>query len=109
MVGRRTDMVATTKMTRNFQVTVPKAAREQLGLGQGDIFAVEVRGNDLVLKRQHLVDADQAWFYTEEWQAGEREVDEAIARGEVIGPFKTADDLMDHVEAHIASRTDAKE
>jgi hypothetical protein len=25
--------------------------------------------------------ADQAWFWTPEWQAGEREVDEAIAAG----------------------------
>lgn len=27
--------------------------------------------------------ASQAWFWTEEWQAGEREVDEQVARGEV--------------------------
>jgi hypothetical protein len=26
---------------------------------------------------------DQAWFWTEEWQAGEREASEQIARGEV--------------------------
>ncbi|MGH7866067.1 MAG: hypothetical protein ACREP9_00205 [Candidatus Dormibacteraceae bacterium] len=28
------------------------------------------------------IDPDQAWFWTPEWQAGEREVDEALARGE---------------------------
>ncbi len=30
-----------------------------------------------------------AYFYTPEWQAREREADEAIARGDVIGPFPT--------------------
>ena len=29
------------------------------------------------------VPADEAWFWQESWQAGEREVDEHIARGEV--------------------------
>lgn len=28
------------------------------------------------------IDPDQAWFWTREWQEKEREVDEAIARGE---------------------------
>lgn len=30
------------------------------------------------------IPADQAWYWTEEWQAGEREVDEEIARGESV-------------------------
>lgn len=29
------------------------------------------------------VPADEAWFWQEGWQAGEREVDELVARGEV--------------------------
>lgn len=28
------------------------------------------------------VDPDQAWFWTPEWQAGEREADEELRRGE---------------------------
>jgi len=31
----------------------------------------------------HPIPADQAWFWTPEWQEGEREVDEHIARGEI--------------------------
>jgi hypothetical protein len=45
--------------------------------------------------------ASQAWFWTEEWQAGEREVDEAIARGEVRD-FASAEELT----AHLRSITD---
>ncbi|MEA2615166.1 MAG: hypothetical protein QOE72_949 [Chloroflexota bacterium] len=32
--------------------------------------------------KSRRIEPDQAWFWTPEWQEGEREVDEAIARGE---------------------------
>ena len=33
------------------------------------------------MRPKKLIDADQAWFWTEEWQKGEREASEDIARG----------------------------
>jgi len=36
-----------------------------------------------------LIDPDQKWWWTEEWQKGEREAEEAIANGDLIGPFET--------------------
>ena len=42
-------------------------------------------------------DDDQAWFWTPEWQAKEREADEAIAKGEMSGPFETAQELIQHL------------
>ena len=102
-------MVATTKMTRNFQVTVPKAAREQLGLDRGDIFAVEVRGNDLVLRRQQLVDEDQAWFHTEEWQERMQRAQEQFASGDVVGPFESVADYIAHAEERAARRRAGEE
>jgi len=33
---------------------------------------------------------DQRYFYTREWQLKEREADEAIAQGDLIGPFDDA-------------------
>jgi len=38
-------------------------------------------------------DPDQAYFWTKEWQAGEREADEDIAAGRVE-TFDTMDDLL---------------
>ena len=40
----------------------------------------------------------RAWFWTDDWQAGEREVDEAIARGDVTG-FASAAELMAHLRS----------
>ena len=44
------------------------------------------------------VPASQAWFWTEEWQEGEREVDEHIARGELT-TFDSVDELVEYLNA----------
>ncbi len=44
-------------------------------------FAID-EGGDVSVRGYIAIPADQAWFFTREWQAGEREADEQIARGE---------------------------
>ena len=44
-------------------------------------------------KRPRHIPADQAWFWTPEWQAGEREVDADLAGGRVK-TFKSAKELI---------------
>lgn len=53
-----------------------------------------------VLKRPAHVPKDEEWFWTEEWQAGEREVDEALARGE-YKDFESVEDLIADLHAHV--------
>jgi hypothetical protein len=42
---------------------------------------------------------DQAWYWSDEWQAKEREASEAIERGELSGPFQTAEDVVRHLRS----------
>lgn len=42
-------------------------------------------------------DREQAWFWTDEWQAGEREVDDHIARGE-IESFDSMTEFLETLE-----------
>jgi AbrB family looped-hinge helix DNA binding protein len=64
------------------QVTIPAHIRKELGLKDGDPVWMEVTEDGNVLLRPHDErDADQWWFWTPEWQAKEREVDEDIAAG----------------------------
>ena len=86
----------TTKITRNFQVSIPKTIRDQLRLEEGDLLEVEERDGEIVMVPKRLIDADQAWFWSREWQEGEREVDEDIKAGRLIGPFKTIEELKKH-------------
>jgi len=47
-------------------------------------------GDGIFLIPSKRIPKGQRYFYTEEWQAKEREADESIARGEVTGPFSNA-------------------
>ncbi|HEU5406236.1 MAG TPA: hypothetical protein VFU48_00610 [Nitrospira sp.] len=40
------------------------------------------------------INSDQAWFWTEEWQAGEREIDARIAAGRTIRHASTEEFLV---------------
>ncbi len=89
-----------TKLSASGQVTIPKEIRKTLQLKPGDVLRVMVEDSRVVLIPQSLIDPDQAWFWTEEWQKGEREADEAIRAGKLYGPFDSAEEMMAHFEAH---------
>lgn len=81
-----------TKVTRNGQITLPAQARRALQIEEGDYVEVRVNsGGSITLTPKKLVDKEQAYFWTEEWQRGEREADEEIAAGR----HKTFDDVED--------------
>ncbi len=42
---------------------------------------------------------DQAWFWTPEWQAMEREAEVDIAEDRISGPFETAEELIGHLRS----------
>jgi len=71
-------------LRRNGQITLPAAVRRRLRATEGDVFVAEFRDPDqLVLRKQSLVDASQAYFWTDEWQRGEHEAQDDIRRGRV--------------------------
>lgn len=90
--------MCTTKVGPKHQVTIPKDVFEQLRLDVGDYLDVQVRGNTITMVPAKLIPKEDAWFYTPEWQAKERQAGEAIARGKVSGPFTSAKELIAHLE-----------
>lgn len=84
------------RVTRSFQVSIPKQIREALRLEEGDLIEVEERNGEIVMIPKKLIDADQAWFWTREWQEGEREVDEDLRAGRVLGPFRSIEEMKKH-------------
>lgn len=65
------------------QLTLPDAIRKAARLSEGDYLEVSVEAGTIVMRPKKLIDADQAWFWTDEWQRGEREASEDIVRGRV--------------------------
>jgi AbrB family looped-hinge helix DNA binding protein len=89
--------MAITRISPKHQITIPKEAFEKLHLEVGDFLEVDVAEEGLLLIPKKLISKDQIWFWTKEWQQKEKEVDEAIARGELSGPFKKSDELIRHL------------
>lgn len=82
-----------TKVTRNGQITLPAALRRAVNIEEGDYIAVRVEGDSLVLTPQKLIDKSQAYYWTEEWQAAEREADEDKKAGR-FKTFATVEELL---------------
>ncbi|MBU0567176.1 AbrB/MazE/SpoVT family DNA-binding domain-containing protein [bacterium] len=82
------------QLRRHSQITMPARIRKDLRLKEGDYLEAEVEDGVILLRPKELIDKDQAWFWTKEWQEGEREADEDIKTGRVAGPFNTAAELL---------------
>jgi AbrB family looped-hinge helix DNA binding protein len=89
--------MAITRIGPKHQITIPQETFEQLGLEPGDFLEVLVRDDVLYLVPQKLIPREQAWFWAREWQEREREADAVIANEELSGPFKTVDELIQHL------------
>ena len=64
------------------QITLPREIREAARLQEGDPVEVEVLADGVIqIRPKKIIDASQAWFWTPEWQAGEREASADIEAG----------------------------
>ena len=82
------------KVTRHGQITIPKSIRDELSLAEGDYVEVSRDQEGILLrpKKVMIVDPDQAFFWSDEWQERERRADEDIRSGR-IHRLESVDDL----------------
>jgi len=86
--------MARTTLRAKGQLTLPDDVRKAANLQEGDLMEAEVSDSgEVILRPLATVDRSQAWFWTPEWQAGEREATEQARRGEGER-FKTGDDFL---------------
>jgi AbrB family looped-hinge helix DNA binding protein len=92
-------MATLTRLTSGGQVTLPKEIRIKARMLAGDLVEVRLdKEGHIVLTPKKLVDASQAYFWTEEWQKGERKADEDIKAGRVKR-FKSAAVAVKYLES----------
>jgi len=70
-------VVKRVKVTRSYQVTIPVEVRKFLGIRVGDYLSVSVMGNRIVLEKVE----DELPTFRSERKVGEREIEEALAKG----------------------------
>lgn len=85
------------KVSPGGQVRIPKEVMERLHISTGDYLDFEFIDNRLVVKAKKLIDADQAWFWTKEWQEAEKQAEEDIRRGRVSKAFFTAEEGISYL------------
>lgn len=92
-------MSTLTKLTTGGQITLPKEIRVKTNIQPGDFVEVKLdEEGRIVLTPKKLMDASQAYFWTKEWQKGERQADEDIKAGRVK-KFKSMDDAVKYLES----------
>lgn len=85
--------MARTTLRARGQVTLPEEIRAAANLEEGDLLEAELTDEGILLRPQRVIDADQAWFWTREWQEGEREADENISAGRLT-TFESSEEFL---------------
>jgi len=87
------------KVKRYCQITLPSLIRKKFNIDEGDYLEIEEIDGNMVLKPVKVVQSDLAYFYTKEWQEGEKEADKDIAKGRMHGPFDNVEDFAKAMES----------
>ena len=82
----------------NGQITLPASVRRQARVDEGDSLAVRIDEEGIHLVPQVMVDRSQAYFWTERWQAGEREAEANLQSGH-YQDFDSIEDLLADLES----------
>ncbi len=84
---------AVIRVQKNKNITLPTWLMNRFHVGVGDFVRLEATKDGVLLKPAKLIDPSQAYFWTPEWQAGEREAEADIRAGR-IKRFKSVKELM---------------
>jgi AbrB family looped-hinge helix DNA binding protein len=79
------------------QITLPKEILDELEIKKGDNLEIIIQDGKIIITPVLVIDRSQAWFWTKEWQDGEREADEDIRMGRVSKAMNL-DELMEHLD-----------
>ena len=92
-------LTARAKIRPKAQLTLPEEIRRALHIGEGDEVEFAVHEDGTVTIRGYVsIPTDQAWFFTPEWLAGEREADDEIAAGRGT-VHQSVDEMFGHLDS----------
>jgi AbrB family looped-hinge helix DNA binding protein len=92
-------MTARVKVRPKAQLTLPEEIRRALHIGEGDEVEFAVHDDGTITIRGYVsIPTDQAWFFTPEWLAGERQADDEIAAGRGT-THESVEDMFAHLDS----------
>ncbi len=85
------------KVTRNYQITIPSGIRRALHIKVGSLVDFVMDKKQVILKPKVVVDDNQSWFWSQEWQAAEKEADRAKKNKDFVS-FGSVEEMKKHFE-----------
>lgn len=86
-----------TRVRTKGQITIPEEIRRTMRLEEGDLVDVAIEEGSIVLRPKKLIEASQAWFWSDAWQAGEHEASADISAGRLTR-FESDDEFLRSLE-----------
>ena len=83
------------KISPQGQIRIPKKVMQTLNIEKGDYVEVDIVQGQIILKPRKLIDPNQGWYWTKEWQKMEAEVDEEIEKNRLSPEFRTAEEGLE--------------
>jgi antitoxin PrlF len=91
--------ISTARVRGRGQLTLPSEVRAALRVGEGDeVEFTRHEDGTVTVRGLKTIPADQAWFWSPEWQAGEREADEEIAAGDLSAVHASAEEMFADID-----------
>jgi antitoxin MazE len=94
------DMKKSVRLRKKGQITIPTDLIELLHLSEGDNLKIGVEDGRIVLVPTVTIAKNQAWFWTESWQEGERKAERDVQNGRMtdISSKEQLDALFDRLD-----------
>jgi antitoxin MazE len=81
------------KIKNKYQIVIPEDVRKNLRVQIGDTFDIVAKDGVLILKPVVVIYRAQAYFWSEEWQAGEKKAEAAKKKGKFKEFKKTSESV----------------
>lgn len=85
------------KLGKNYQIAIPREIIRELGLKQEDYIDIYISESKVVLEPKVLIPKDQAYFYSEQWEADEKEAEVDIREARVT-KTKNIEELFSKID-----------
>jgi AbrB family looped-hinge helix DNA binding protein len=86
-----------TQLREKSQITIPKDLIKKLNLKTGDNIEINIENDKIIIKPVVFIPKDQAWFWSKEWQQGEKQAEKDIENGK-LKKFNSPQELFEDLD-----------
>lgn len=97
--GNKTIKSENLTLKKQGQIAIPKHFLEKLDLHENDQLEVTVEDGKIIMQPVIKIDKEQAWFWSFEWQQGEREAESDISNDK-INTFNDTEDAIEFLRSN---------